>query len=357
MRFFNCAMVHCTFVTCENTCTGSKAKDFGISGGFPCDFALDAYRGAVEAGSLAASDTPRCLSEVGLVTMVASAPDRRFPVPPALVADIALTPVSGERARLREVERGIRASLSPFEALYHEAQRSSHPALTVIRGETAIRQALDSAVNACSRELITAQPGGGRTAQLLAEAAERARPVLERGVKQRTLYQHTVRHHAATRTYIEKMTATGGCEFRTLAEVFDRLIICDQEVAFIPISSETASTALAIRSSEVIRYLTIVFERSWVRAQPIGEASPVGSRAVVVDDLQRTILRAVVSGETDERVARRLGMSRRSVIEHIRKVAEQLGSNSRAQLGYMLAESGILQDPADPRAGHGRYPD
>ncbi|MET7305832.1 LuxR C-terminal-related transcriptional regulator [Streptomyces sp. NPDC005571] len=66
--------------------------------------------------------------------------------------------------------------------------------------------------------------------------------------------------------------------------------------------------------------------------------------SVIMSDLQRTILLAVVGGETDASIARRLGMSRRSVAEHMRKASEQLGSNSRAQLGYLLATSGLL-DP------------
>ncbi|GAA2415917.1 hypothetical protein GCM10010433_13660 [Streptomyces pulveraceus] len=64
---------------------------------------------------------------------------------------------------------------------------------------------------------------------------------------------------------------------------------------------------------------------------------------VVTSDLQRTILQAVVGGETDESIARRLGMSRRSVAEHVRRVSERLGSNSRAQLGYLVATSGLLE--------------
>lgn len=40
-------------------------------------------------------------------------------------------------------------------------------------------------------------------------------------------------------------------------------------------------------------------------------------------------------------------MSRRSVAEHVRKVSQQLDSNSRAQLGYLLATSGLLAGPDD----------
>ncbi|MFE7180922.1 response regulator transcription factor [Streptomyces erythrochromogenes] len=75
-----------------------------------------------------------------------------------------------------------------------------------------------------------------------------------------------------------------------------------------------------------------------------------------LDDLQRTILRAMVEGETDERIARRIGLSRRTVVSHIRKVAERFGSNSRAQLGYLLAGSGLLAEAGGDARGPGAPP-
>ncbi|MEU2837587.1 LuxR C-terminal-related transcriptional regulator [Streptomyces sp. NPDC007076] len=67
---------------------------------------------------------------------------------------------------------------------------------------------------------------------------------------------------------------------------------------------------------------------------------------VVTSDPQRTILQAVVGGETDESIARRLGMSRRSVAEHVRRVSERLGSNSRAQLGCLIGPAGGMRPEA-----------
>ncbi|MFE3943172.1 hypothetical protein ACFXPV_15060 [Streptomyces sp. NPDC059118] len=49
-----------------------------------------------------------------------------------------------------------------------------------------------------------------------------------------------------------------------------------------------------------------------------------------------------VLGPIEAAIARRLGMSRRSVTEHMRRVSEQPGSNCRAQLGCLVATSGLL---------------
>ncbi|PZT69540.1 hypothetical protein DN402_23685 [Streptomyces sp. SW4] len=98
------------------------------------------------------------------------------------------------------------------------------------------------------------------------------------------------------------------------------------------------------RHPDLVRYLREMFERSWVRAAPVVRSASRQEDGAFLDDLQRTILRAMVEGETDERIARRIGLSRRTVVSHIRKVAERFGSNSRAQLGYLLAGSSLLAD-------------
>lgn len=219
--------------------------------------------------------------------------------------------------------------------------------LTRIVGLSVINAAIDTAVADCRDEILTIQPGGARPAVALADGLARSRDLLARGVRQRTIYQHTVRSHGPTLSYIEEVTAAGA-EVRTIADVFDRMLIFDREVAFIPSDEvSTASTAVRVQHPALIRFLLNHFNSSWARAVPVRPAVGSPRTPVITSDLQRTILLAVVNGETDASIARRIGMSRRSVAEHMRKVSEQLGSNSRAQLGFLLATSGLLEAPLD----------
>ncbi|PZH00005.1 helix-turn-helix transcriptional regulator, partial [Streptomyces sp. NTH33] len=57
---------------------------------------------------------------------------------------------------------------------------------------------------------------------------------------------------------------------------------------------------------------------------------------------QRAIAALLVEGHTDTVIADRLGMNVRTAREHIAKLAATLGSASRAQLGYLIGRSGIL---------------
>lgn len=57
---------------------------------------------------------------------------------------------------------------------------------------------------------------------------------------------------------------------------------------------------------------------------------------------QRAIAALLVEGHTDAVIAGRLGMNIRTARVHIAKLAATPGSQSRAQLGYLIGQSGIL---------------
>ncbi|MFF8311978.1 LuxR C-terminal-related transcriptional regulator [Streptomyces lydicus] len=306
-----------------------------------CGDALSFYRRVLREGTACLDAAPPCLRALGLVADDPGAPGATTAVPPEAAAIAALRPIEEAIADQQRTYRSVQAMLSVFTRTYDDARKHEQPTLTVLTGAQVISNALEAAVDGCREELLTAQPGGGRPAHLLGEALAREVRMLARGVRQRTLYQHTVRSHAPTLAYIEQVTAAGA-EVHTLVEVFERMIICDREVAFIPTSEERSDSALQIRHPALLRFLAALFDNAWARSVPVGTGDVPARSPLITSDVQRAILRAVVSGETDDSIARRMGMSRRSVAKHISRVSQQLGSGSRAQLGYLLATSGLL---------------
>ncbi|MFJ2703417.1 LuxR C-terminal-related transcriptional regulator [Streptomyces sp. NPDC087428] len=306
----------------------------------PCESALAAYRRALVAGRLPAHEVAGCLRDLHLMVADRRSPGFMIPVPPETASHAVLAPLQEAVLDRRRALRASRAALNVFEALYADVHRTEQPALTRLSGEAVISKALDAAVDGCREQVRTAHPGGGRPAPVLQEALIRDLGNLRRGIRQRTIYQHTVRSDRTTLAYVEQVTAAGA-EIRTLAEVVDRVIVFDRDLAFVPFSDEPHH-ALRVQHPSLVRFLARGFDEAWARSVPVRpERAPLRT-PVVTSDLQRAILRAVVNGETDAAIARRIGMSRRSVAEHMRKVSEQLGSTSRAQLGYLVATSGLL---------------
>ncbi|MBN0046810.1 LuxR family transcriptional regulator [Streptomyces actuosus] len=316
--------------------------DASLRGVVPlCDEGLQCYREALETGSVS-GEVPSCLTEHRLVRPLLGGTDSFIPVPPRVAESEVSRPVQRKIEQYEGILTALHSSFHAADLVYRNAHSRTEPSIEPLSGEEVIGEALRLAVASCEEELLTAQPGGGRAPELLAEALPRDLDVLRRGVRQRTLYQHSVRSHQPTLTYIERVLAEGA-QVRTLEEIFERVIICDRSLAFIPGSPERKTAALAIRHTGVVEFLVKVFEHMWDRAQPVSITMGQHRPDLLTDSVRRTVLRMVVAGHTDESIAARLGVSTRTVSTHIKKVSGALGSRSRAELGYLVSQRRLLE--------------
>ncbi len=306
-----------------------------------CQEGARLYTAALRAGRIARADVRAapCLIEFALLHPDADDPDWLRPVPPALVLAQRLNPLEHEIAERRRQTLHLSETFTPFMALSAQAAVPSD-SITVLEGGQQINAALNLATAECRTEMLTVQPSGNRDERSLIQGLERDRPLIERGVRIRTLYQHTARYSPEKLAYAEKL-ADGKVEHRTIDELVERLIICDETVAFIP-SRDDQQVALELRNPGLVRYLRKVFEFMWSRAVPLSAGAPYEAALDGITEIQHSIAKLLVEGHVDEAIARRLGMNVRTCRAHIAKLASALGSGSRAQLGYLIAQSGIL---------------
>ncbi|MFF5974551.1 LuxR C-terminal-related transcriptional regulator [Streptomyces sp. NPDC012769] len=264
------------------------------------------------------------------------------PVTPAIAAGRVLAPLEETLAEGKRRLDALTKSYETAEAVFNGARQSGPQSSTVLRGADEIAETIDAAVGTAKAELLTAQPGGRRPPEILETVVRRNLELLARGVQQRTLYQHAVWNHPPTAEYIRTVAEAGGC-VRTVDEMFDRVIIVDRTVAFIPTSSDYPDEALEVRDPSIVWYLANVFEYAWARGTPVDPA--VNRRPeTVVSEIEQSIVRFLVAGHTEEKIARGLGISRRTVAEYISRISRRLGSVSRAQLGYLIATKGLLAE-------------
>ncbi|MFE6334734.1 LuxR family transcriptional regulator [Streptomyces sp. NPDC057798] len=212
-----------------------------------------------------------------------------------------------------------------------------------IDGPETVQDTIGDALFRAKREILTAQPdepGPGAALELLHAAV---RDPLARGVALRTLFQHSARFSEPTKKYVQQVMAQGDVAVRTLPEFFDRLILIDGETAFIPGGEHPHSAAL-IRDGAVVAFLRGVFEKAWVRAErfPFRPVRAADAAREVVPDVRQAIKALLVEGRSDKAIARRLGMSLRSVQGHIASLREQYGAQHRFQLGYRMAHGEII---------------
>ncbi|WP_164555661.1 MULTISPECIES: helix-turn-helix transcriptional regulator [unclassified Streptomyces] len=308
-----------------------------------CEAGSRLYADALRAGRIprADADPAPCLMELALLHPDPDDPAWLRPVSPAVALAQRLNPLEREITERRRMSIELADAFEPFMAVSAQTTMSTH-SMTVLEGFDRINAALDLATSQCRFEMLSVQPGGRRLEHTMAQGLERDRQMTERGVRIRTLYQHTARHSPETLAYVAQFDAAK-VEYRTIDELVERLIICDETVAFIP-TRDDRQVALELRHPGLVRYLIKVFEFMWTRAVSLNAGAPYEPAPDGLTDIQHSIAKLLVEGHVDEAIARRLGMNVRTCRAHIAKLASALGSGSRAQLGYLIAQSGILEN-------------
>ncbi|WP_256103573.1 helix-turn-helix transcriptional regulator [Streptomyces sp. ODS05-4] len=314
-----------------------------------CPAGSELYATALRTGRIPRSEalkTP-CLLDLSLLHPDPDDAQWLRPVPPSSALAQLLQPIEREILQRRRRTVELSDAFQPFMTISAQNAPETH-SITVLEGLHRINGTLDRVISGCERELLTVQPGGGRPANALREALRRVQPLLGRGIRMRTLYQHTARHTELTLTYLEHVGPE--VEVRTLEQIIDRLIIVDREVAFVPARSDR-QIALELRHPGLVAYLAGVFDQFWQLAVPLKEEIPYDLKSDGISGVQRSIARLLVEGHVDEAIARRLGMNVRTCRAHIAKLAAVLGSGSRTQLGYLIARSGMLEREPEAHPG------
>lgn len=317
-----------------------------------CEAGRRLYERALHDGRLHAEDAAPapCLVELGLLQPTVEDLDWLEPVAPTVVLHRLLRASEDRIAQERRREQLLADTFEPLMRIDgRRTATSDNPAITVLNGTDRINEAITQAMIDASQELLCIQPtthhSGGRTATAEALALDRDQALLDRGGRIRTLYQHTQRYRPLVMARYEQLR--GDAEARTLDEVTDRLIVIDRTVAFIP-ANKDRTLALEIRHPTLVDYFATTFERLWRLATPMYPQAVQPPTLNGITPRQRAIASLLIEGHTDAVIAERLGMNIRTARVHIAKLAATLGSESRAQLGYLIGQSGILDQAPHP---------
>ncbi|MEV6997557.1 helix-turn-helix transcriptional regulator [Streptomyces sp. NPDC093982] len=303
------------------------------------------YEQALREGRISTGDAEpaRCLVDLGLLHPALDDIDRLEPIAPTVVLHRLLRASEDRIADERRREERLTEAFQPLLRIDGQRPEPDRPAaVKVLGGGEQINRAITEAMAEADRELLTIQPSthsGERMQAAQAASLDRDQALLDRGARIRTLYQHTQRHVPFIIARYEQLR--GDAEARTLDEVTDRLIVVDRAVAFVP-ANKDRTWALEVRHPALVDYFATTFERLWRLATPMYPEAVRPPTLGGVTPRQRAIAALLVEGRTDAVIADRLGLNIRTARVHIAKLAATLGSESRAQLGYLIGQSGIL---------------
>ena len=145
--------------------------------------------------------------------------------------------------------------------------------------------------------------------------------------------------------YLEAL-AGAGAEVRVAVSVPLHLMIIDREltVMWAGIGTDRRRGDVAMHGPLIASCFVQVFEHTWTAAAPRIPGDPA-RRANAVQEYtpqEREVLTLLATGAKDESIARRLGVSERTLRRLMTQLVEKLGVESRFAAGVQAARLGLV---------------
>lgn len=274
------------------------------------------------------------------------------PVAPDVGLESLLAGLQAELlARQHQLESG-RAALAMLATEYAELQpRGESTVIEELVGVAEVRSRLKTLTAQARTELVALVPDPVQRPDTLAASKPLDSALLQRGVSMRTVYLNSIRNDPASIAYTDWLSTIGG-QIRTVPTVPLRLIIFDRATALVPIDPQDSSAgATVLTGAGAVSAMCALFEQIWATAQPLGLPMPQDEQGLGPEE--REVLRMLANGETDEHIARRLGVSTRTVGRKASELMRRLGTRSRFQMGVRASELGWLGPPQGPCGDEG----
>ncbi|MBD0735406.1 helix-turn-helix transcriptional regulator [Streptomyces sp. CBMA29] len=187
--------------------------------------------------------------------------------------------------------------------------------------------------------------------------------LVRRGVRVRALYPRSLLQIPKYNKYLNDLTDVG-VGVRLIDHGPHDLLVVDRHTVVLPGVPHVRSSMTLVRGAVLARSYVSVYEDYWLRAKPMphmahmahmahmphmgrgGQGTPDSDddtgAAPDFTDQERTIIRLMANGYSDDRIARTLGVARRTVQRVMTKLMERLQVSSRFEVGMKLAR---LLDP------------
>jgi hypothetical protein len=158
---------------------------------------------------------------------------------------------------------------------------------------------------------------------------------VQKGRRSRAIYPVRALHEAADTLALRSSV---GEEIRLLPQLPTRMFIIGTTHVILPeplgFVDEPRSL---VRQRGWVEAMTLWFESMWEKASPLTSTSHRGA-----GDMRGFLLQQLAAGAQDEQIARRLGVSLRTVRRRVADVMSELGAESRFQAGVEAAKRGWI---------------
>ncbi len=269
-----------------------------------------------------------------------------------------IVPVSPEAALLRVLRRQrtlIEKRVQEFQHLEEavaslvdvyipavSAERSEIQ-VSIVSGRNQLLQALND-LSDSAQEIVSFVYSGPTPPLLeLRRIFSLDRHLIERGITVRRL--HPLRHATAPggAAHFGNLIDIG-VDLRLTPMVPMDMFIADTNLALLPLDPEDPDEGMTVlRGARLVRSFATMFEHIWQGATPYA-TTRTDRDGLKLTDEQAVIVRMLAEGVKDEKIARNLGVSTRTISRYIAEFMQRLGVTSRFAAGARAAQLGLL-DP------------
>lgn len=200
-------------------------------------------------------------------------------------------------------------------------------------------------------------PGGMPPMDVLTRSLAEDARLVERGVHCRAIYRQGLLQTPKHARYLHEL-AQIGVEVRLIEHAAYDLLLLDRTIAWIPAAPGTTSPSVVLfRGAALINAQIALYEDCWLRAVPYPKAL-ADSEQTALPAQERAVVRLMSGGLSDDQIARKLGVHRRTVQRTVARLMERLNASSRFEAGMKLARTmgGPSDVPERPQLFRPRQP-
>ncbi|WBB70554.1 helix-turn-helix domain-containing protein [Micromonospora sp. WMMD812] len=187
--------------------------------------------------------------------------------------------------------------------------------------------------------------------------SEETHQLADRGLTYRVIYDRSALDIPGRMAEIWRGIQSGE-RARVASDVPMKLVLCDDRYALVPVMADgpLADAAYLVHPSSLLDAFSELFEALWARAVAINRSDVVGRNGTAdragtgdraaedhpdrLSDRDIELIGLLAGGATDERIARTLGLSVRTVHRQVHRIMTMVGAETRFQAGMEAVRRG-----------------
>jgi DNA-binding CsgD family transcriptional regulator len=310
----------------------------------------DASMGLGDLAALLSIDTSDARALVDELTssglLVPGGVDEITVVPPERALETLIDREQAALERRRRALDGLRDDVGGLVAEFVDSRRHVIGDLVeAIRGPEAVRSRLYQLSREATTSAWTLNPGLPMTRDSIAASKVMDAQSRARGVRSKAVFSVAAVGDADNQAYLADAVEAGD-EVRIHPDPPMRLLLIDNETAVIPLDpANHARGAYVLHGEALVAPLRALFDLVWAASSRLGDAATDPEEARI-----RTVVALLADGHKDEAIARRVGVSVRTVRRLIATAIARLQAESRFQAGALAVRRGWVSaaDRGDP---------